>query len=675
MSFKSYTDKEFLIRVKADINQALGDLKKLPSEIGKTAKESKKAGEGLNSMGKGMQFLTRAALAYVSVRTAISIVKQADAFNVLNVRIKTATRETGDYNEVQRQLYDINKKNGTAYEATVSLFQSLARSAPELKATNAEMLTLTNLVGQLGVISGTSKAAQRAGMLQFSQGLSAGVFRAEEFNSLLENMPELAKRIAKGLGQTSGELRKAVIEGKVLSKDVFDSLITQADDINQQFKEIPAAVERSGTKMGTSFSRMLSILDKASGVTKLIAQAFDRASDNMDYISDRLSEDELAKVMRMRKEAGDNYTKAINDGFDKSSQKVQVLLKWIDTLDAKIKQLNIKKISEADKKKEESGSVEKIEVNEDQKSIDKLIESLKRQHDEFGLSKEAIALYRLELMGASPAEIELASAIVATTKAKRDHDEVMKEGKRIYEETRTDAEKLSNEIARLNKLYQDGAFGAVGSAEAFDALSRAVFDATEQFEDLEEEGVNSFAALEAATRGWGDEFTNTLADMVQQGKLDFSSLVDSIISDLLRIAIYQSITAPIFGSLGIPGFDASVHHSGGFAGTGPTRTVNPFVFAGAQRFHSGGFPGLRADEVPAILQKGELVLSKDQVAGAAGGSAGGSLRVELINKGAPAKATEVNSSADINGQVISIVIDDIDRGGPLRSRIQEVSNS
>jgi enoyl-CoA hydratase/carnithine racemase len=34
------------------------------------------------------------------------------------------------------------------------------------------------------------------------------------------------------------------------------------------------------------------------------------------------------------------------------------------------------------------------------------------------------------------------------------------------------------------------------------------------------------------------------------------------------------------------------------------------IFNGATRFHSGGLPGLSADEVPAILQKGEEVLSK-----------------------------------------------------------------
>ena len=76
---------------------------------------------------------------------------------------------------------------------------------------------------------------------------------------------------------------------------------------------------------------------------------------------------------------------------------------------------------------------------------------------------------------------------------------------------------------------------------------------------------------------------------------------------------------------------AAVHHAGGLAGgTAPMREVPVMAFAGAPRMHSGGFagyepgqkmlrgsifPAIGPDEVPAILQKGELVLSRRETAG------------------------------------------------------------
>ena len=48
---------------------------------------------------------------------------------------------------------------------------------------------------------------------------------------------------------------------------------------------------------------------------------------------------------------------------------------------------------------------------------------------------------------------------------------------------------------------------------------------------------------------------------------------------------------------------------------GPGRMVPALAFAGAPRMQNGGWAGLRPDEVPAILQRGERVLSRREAAG------------------------------------------------------------
>jgi hypothetical protein len=61
----------------------------------------------------------------------------------------------------------------------------------------------------------------------------------------------------------------------------------------------------------------------------------------------------------------------------------------------------------------------------------------------------------------------------------------------------------------------------------------------------------------------------------------------------------------------LSGARVGLFHKGGVVGSGGgSTTVNPGVFAGAPRYHSGGIAGLKPDEVPAILQKGEVVLPK-----------------------------------------------------------------
>jgi hypothetical protein len=79
-------------------------------------------------------------------------------------------------------------------------------------------------------------------------------------------------------------------------------------------------------------------------------------------------------------------------------------------------------------------------------------------------------------------------------------------------------------------------------------------------------------------------------------------------------------------------------HTGGIAGF-PTmhRSVSPLVFAGARRFHSGGLPGLRSNEVPTILERGEEVLTEDnprhiknQRGGSRGGMGGGDRGIKQV---------------------------------------------
>ncbi|CTQ34411.1 phage tail tape measure protein, lambda family [Jannaschia rubra] len=120
---------------------------------------------------------------------------------------------------------------------------------------------------------------------------------------------------------------------------------------------------------------------------------------------------------------------------------------------------------------------------------------------------------------------------------------------------------------------------------------------------------------------------NAVGEFVKTGKLDFRGLVTSLLADLAKLAARRFILGPIANALsgalgGAGGIFANILHAGGMVGaTGPSRMVPAMAFAAAPRMHSGGVAGLRHDEVPAILQRGERVLSRReaQTYGASGG--------------------------------------------------------
>jgi phage-related minor tail protein len=112
---------------------------------------------------------------------------------------------------------------------------------------------------------------------------------------------------------------------------------------------------------------------------------------------------------------------------------------------------------------------------------------------------------------------------------------------------------------------------------------------------------------------------DSLVGFVNTGKLEFQGLADSILADLARMTVRQTITAPIAGALqsAFAGGGFGLFHEGGIVGEQPSavRYADAAVFEHAPRYHGGGFAGsgLLPDEVPIIARRGELVVPPERV--------------------------------------------------------------
>jgi hypothetical protein len=124
-------------------------------------------------------------------------------------------------------------------------------------------------------------------------------------------------------------------------------------------------------------------------------------------------------------------------------------------------------------------------------------------------------------------------------------------------------------------------------------------------------------------------FASAFEDAIVNGK-SLSDIAKGLERDLLRIGTRTLVTEPLAGAarslfesaasgLGDSGggligsLFASIFHEGGIVGAGGrSRAVPAALFAGAPRYHDGGWAGLRPDEVPAILQRCERVIPRGE---------------------------------------------------------------
>ncbi len=203
-----------------------------------------------------------------------------------------------------------------------------------------------------------------------------------------------------------------------------------------------------------------------------------------------------------------------------------------------------------------------------------------------------------------------------------------------------------NAGAAAREAGAQAAEGADQAATGWVAVTAALADYASKARDI---GGDIGSALVGA-------FTsaeNAVGEFVKTGKLDFRDLVTSMIADLAKLAARRFILGPIANALsgalgGAGGIFANILHAGGMVGSpGPGRMVPAMAFANAPRMHAGGWAGIKPDEVPAILQRGERVLSRREAA-SYGGSSAPAVNVTIMARDAESfRQSRTQVAADI----------------------------
>ncbi len=157
------------------------------------------------------------------------------------------------------------------------------------------------------------------------------------------------------------------------------------------------------------------------------------------------------------------------------------------------------------------------------------------------------------------------------------------------------------------------------------------------------------------------------------GKFEFRSLVQSIIADLAVLQFRSglgSVAEFLGNSIGsgggvLGGLFGSIMHDGGTVGFGgPKRAVPALAFAGAERFHDGGWPGLRPNEVPVIAERGERIWSRREVAQGMANSrqAGGAVDVRIMMEGGNLVPVIERVSGRVAARVTAAGMNTVQRG-------------
>ncbi|QRS18516.1 tape measure protein [Klebsiella oxytoca] len=244
-----------------------------------------------------------AIAAAFTIDAAKKLIAIGDEMVTLQARVARLSPSIDVAKENLAALSAIASQTGNSLSETERLWESLTTALKETGATNSQILGLTSTLQKIGTIGSTSSEEMANALRQFGQSISGGIVRAEEFNSILEQMPELARQIAAGMGISIGDLRKRMLEGKLTAQDALNAIQRQSQSVNEEFDKMPVSIDRAKNSLDVAFKNAINDLNQAIGLTSTLAGLMQSVADNLNYYNNNVGDSSrMPKLIKLQQD-------------------------------------------------------------------------------------------------------------------------------------------------------------------------------------------------------------------------------------------------------------------------------------------------------------------------------------------------------------------------------------
>lgn len=267
------------VKFQSGINNAQGRVKRFTDT---TTKQLNNIERSMNSLNRVSANLFKAGIAGFGVNQLKGF---ADGYTEIQNKLRLVESASISSSRGLNNVFDIALKTNQSINATSGVYQRFAQNAETLKISQAQIASLTETVSKAVAVSGASAGAADAALTQFGQALGSGILRGDEFNSVMEQTPALAKAIATGLGVTTGELRNMAKEGKLTMDVLVPALERAKESVDDQFNTRILTISAAFENLNTSAVKWIGELDKSTGASEAFAKAINEIANHLTIVA------------------------------------------------------------------------------------------------------------------------------------------------------------------------------------------------------------------------------------------------------------------------------------------------------------------------------------------------------------------------------------------------------
>lgn len=232
------------------LSQTVGNTERyIRDNVDEQGRFNREIEEGTNEADSLMQTIKGAVAAYATIQTLSTALNLSDQLTSTTARLNLMNDGLQTTQDLQNMIYLSAERARGSYQATADAVSKLGLMAGDAFGSSEEIIAFMEQVNKQFTIAGTEAAGIDAAMLQLTQAMGSGVLRGEEYNSILEQAPNIIQAIADYMGVPKGQLKDMAAEGQITADIVKAAMFAAADDTNAKFESMP----KTFSQIWTSF--------------------------------------------------------------------------------------------------------------------------------------------------------------------------------------------------------------------------------------------------------------------------------------------------------------------------------------------------------------------------------------------------------------------------------------
>ena len=232
------------------LSQTIGNTESyIRDNVDEQGRFNQEINEGAANADNLMNAIKGAVAAYATVQTVGKVLDLSDTLTSTTARLNLMNDGLQTTQDLQNMIYLSAERARGSYQATADAVSKLGLMAGDAFGSSEEIVAFMEQVNKQFTIAGTEAAGIDAAMLQLTQAMGSGVLRGEEYNSILEQAPNIIQAIADYMEVPKGQLKDMAADGAITADIVKAAMFAAADETNEKFASMP----KTFSQIWTSF--------------------------------------------------------------------------------------------------------------------------------------------------------------------------------------------------------------------------------------------------------------------------------------------------------------------------------------------------------------------------------------------------------------------------------------